>query len=157
MKKTTLLCATFLALTLASRAEDDIIAAGGKTGEVNTCIAALNLAGKTAVFKGKGPFTVFAPSDAAFAKLPKATLDNLLRPENKGKLVSLLTYHIINGAKTTNQLTTMKAPTLNGATLDINVTNGAVMVNDAHVIKADVKASDGVVYVIDKVLFPPGQ
>lgn len=157
MKKTTLLCATFLALTLASRAEDDIIAAGGKTGEVNTCIAALNLAGKAAVFKGKGPFTVFAPSDAAFAKLPKATLDNLLRPENKGKLVSLLTYHIINGAKTTNQLTTMKTPTLNGATLDINVTNGAVMVNDAHVIKADVKASDGVVYVIDKVLFPPGQ
>jgi uncharacterized surface protein with fasciclin (FAS1) repeats len=157
MKKTTLLCATLLALTLMGRAEDDVIAAGRKTGEVNTCIMALNVAGQSAVLKGNGPFTVFAPNDAAFAKLPKDTLYNLLKPENKQKLVNLLTYHIINGAKTTSDLTTMKAPTLNGATLDINVTNGVVTVNDAHVIKADVKASNGVVYVIDKVLFPPGQ
>jgi uncharacterized surface protein with fasciclin (FAS1) repeats len=155
MKKNILFCTALLALAFTARADDDIIGTCKSTGQLNTCITALGLAGKTAMLKEKGPYTVFAPTDEAFGKLPPGMLQDYLKPENKEKLGKLLTYHITSGAITSKQLTTTKLPTVNGATLDIKVTNGEVMVNDAHVTKADVKASNGVIYVIDKVLLPP--
>ncbi len=155
MKKNTLLCTALLALAFTARADDDIVGTGRSTGQLNTCFMALNLAGKTAMLKEKGPYTVFAPTDEAFGKLPPGMLQDYMKPENKEKLDKLLTYHIINGAVTSKQLTTTKVPTVNGASLDIKVTNGEVMVNDAHVTRADMKASNGVIYVIDKVLLPP--
>jgi len=155
MKKNTLLCTALLALAFAARADDDIVGTARSTGQLNTCFMALTLAGKTAMLKEKGPYTVFAPTDEAFGKLPPGMLQDYMKPENKEKLGKLLTYHIIKGAVTSKQLTTTKVPTVNGASLDIKVTGGEVMVNDAHVTKADVKASNGVIYVIDKVLLPP--
>ncbi|PYK07716.1 MAG: Nex18 symbiotically induced protein [Verrucomicrobia bacterium] len=155
MKKNILLCTALLALAFTAQADDDIIGTARSTGQLNTCMAALNVAGKAAMLKEKGPYTVFAPTDEAFGKLPPGMLQDYLKPENKEKLGKLLTYHILNGAITSEQLTTKKVPTVNGATLDIKVTNKEVMVNDAHVTKADVKASNGVIHVIDKVLLPP--
>ena len=130
----------------------DLLSAAKSTGQLNMFATALNIAGGAAMLKDKGPYTVFAPSDEAFTKLPAA-----LKPGEREKLVKLLTYHVIKGALTTAELATSNPPTVNGATLNIKVTNGEVMVNDAHVIKADVKASNGVIHVIDKVLIPPGQ
>jgi len=155
MKKNILLCTALLALAFTAQADDDIIGTARSTGQLSTCMAALNVAGKAAMLKEKGPYTVFAPTDEAFGKLPPGMLQDYLKPENKEKLGKLLTYHILNGAITSEQLTTKKVPTVNGATLDIKVTNKEVMVNDAHVTKADVKASNGVIHVIDKVLLPP--
>jgi uncharacterized surface protein with fasciclin (FAS1) repeats len=155
MKKVTLLCTALFALPFTVQAADNIINTAGSTGQLNTCITALNIADKAAMLTETGPYTVFAPTDEAFTKLPKGMLADLLNPENKEKLANILTYHIMKGAITTKELTTMKAPTVNGAILDIKVTNGEVMANDAHVTKADVKASNGVIHVIDKVLLPP--
>lgn len=103
----------------------------------------------------KGPYTVFAPSDEAFAKLPAGTVDDLLKPENKQKLGKLLAYHVIEGKVMAADVKTMKAKTANGAELDIKVKGSTVMANDAKVVKADVPASNGVIHVIDKVLMPP--
>ena len=102
-------------------------------------------------------FTVFAPSDEAFSKLPAGTLDDLLKPENKKKLAALLAYHVLEGKVMAADVKTMMAKTANGAKLDIKVTGDVVMVNDAKVVKADVKASNGVIHVIDSVLMPPAE
>jgi uncharacterized surface protein with fasciclin (FAS1) repeats len=107
------------------------------------------------MLKEDGPYTVFAPTDEAFAKLPKGTVQNLLKPENKAKLGALLAYHVMEGKVMAADVKTMKAPTANGADLDVKVKSGKVMINDAKVVKADVKASNGVIHVIDKVLMPP--
>ncbi len=146
----------FLGLALsAAFAADDIIDTAKSTGTFKTLTAALDAAGKTEMLKEKGPFTVFAPSDEAFAKLPKGTVEDLLKPENKAKLGKILAYHVLEGKIMAADVKTMMAKTANGAELDIKVKGKTVMVNDAKVVKADVAASNGVIHVIDKVLMPP--
>jgi uncharacterized surface protein with fasciclin (FAS1) repeats len=121
---------------------------------LSTFLTATNLPREVAILKENAPVTVFAPTDDAFQKAPPSTIDFPLNAEKIGKL---LDYHIVKGAVTSNELTTRKAPTINGASLDIKVINGEIMVNDAHVLKADVKFPGGVIYVIDKVLIPPAK
>ncbi|MDQ6655847.1 MAG: fasciclin domain-containing protein [Verrucomicrobiota bacterium] len=155
MKKLTLLCTALLALTLNAHAAKDIVETAQSTGTFKTLVAALDAAGKTSMLKEEGPYTVFAPTDEAFNKLPKGTVETLLKPENKEKLGALLAYHVMKGKIMAADLKTMKAPTANGADVQITVKNGKVMVNDATVVKADVPASNGVIHVIDTVLMPP--
>ena len=128
--------------------------AAAKSASLKTFLTAINLPREMAILKANAPFTVFAPTDDAFEKAPPGTIDFPLNAEKIGKL---LEYHIVKGTVTSNKLTTRKAATLSGASLDIKVTNGEIMVNDAHVLKADVKVPGGVIYVIDKVLIPPAE
>jgi uncharacterized surface protein with fasciclin (FAS1) repeats len=155
MKKLTLLCTAVLAFAISGQAASDIVETAKSTGTFKTLVAALDAADKTSMLKEDGPYTVFAPTDEAFAKLPKGTVETLLKPENKQKLGALLAYHVMEGKVMAADVKTMKAPTANGADLDVKVNNGKVMINDAKVVKADVKASNGVIHVIDKVLMPP--
>jgi len=127
-------------------------------GSFTTLAKALAAADLVATLKGPGPFTVFAPTDAAFAKLPEGTLDELLKPENKAKLRAVLTYHVVPGrvmAADVVKLTSAKA--VSGDTLSIKVNGDSVMLNQAQVIKTDIAASNGVIHVIDAVLLPPSR
>ncbi|HEU0123571.1 MAG TPA: fasciclin domain-containing protein [Bryobacteraceae bacterium] len=142
-----------LGLSLAAPAADIVDTA--VAAKFNTLVAAVKAAGLVDTLKGAGPFTVFAPTDAAFAKLPAGTLESLLKPENKAKLQAILTYHVVAGkvmAKDAMKLSTAK--TVEGHTLAIQAKGGTVMINNATVTKADVKASNGVIHVIDTVLLP---
>ncbi len=137
-------------------AEVDIVETAVSAGQFKTLAAALGAAGLVETLKGDGPFTVFAPTDAAFAKLPAGTVDNLLKPENKDQLVAILTYHVVPGKVMAVDVTKIKeAKTVNGQMLDIEVKGDAVMVNDAKVTKTDIGASNGVIHVIDTVILPP--
>ncbi|MCU9848262.1 fasciclin domain-containing protein [Defluviimonas sp. WL0024] len=132
----------------------DIVDTAVAAGEFGTLAAALTAADLVDTLKGEGPFTVFAPTDAAFAALPEGTVEDLLKPENKDKLTAVLTYHVVPGKVMSGDLTNgMQASTVNGAEVTI-MTEGGVMVNDAHVTAADVEASNGVIHVIDKVILP---
>jgi uncharacterized surface protein with fasciclin (FAS1) repeats len=142
--------------TRAPRTNDIIDVAVG-AGSFNTLAAALTAAGLVDTLKGAGPFTVFAPTDAAFAKLPAGTVESLLRPENRAQLVSILTYHVIPGNIRANQLLGRITPatTVQGARVNVNGQGGRVRVNGVNIITADVGASNGVIHVIDTVLMPP--
>lgn len=133
----------------------DIVDTAVAAGSFKTLAAALQAAGLVDTLKGAGPFTVFAPTDAAFAKLPAGTVDTLLKPENKAQLVKVLTYHVVPGKIASADLAgkTTKAKTVEGAELTVNAMSG-VMVNDAKVTQADIAASNGVIHVIDAVLLP---
>jgi uncharacterized surface protein with fasciclin (FAS1) repeats len=121
----------------------------------STLVAAVTAAGLAETLSGAGPFTVFAPTNAAFAALPAGTLDDLLKPENKAKLASILTFHVVAGAVKSTDLTDgMKAKTVNGEEVTINVKEGKVTVNGANVTTADLVAGNGVVHVIDAVILP---
>ena len=132
----------------------DIVAVAAGAGSFNTLVAAVKAAGLVETLQGAGPFTVFAPSDEAFAKLPKGTVEDLLKPENKEKLVAILTYHVVAGKVMAADVKTMKAKTVNGKELDIKVADGHVTVDGAKVVKTDVAASNGVIHVIDTVVLP---
>ena len=133
----------------------DIVDTAVAAGKFNTLAAALKAGGLVDTLKGQGPFTVFAPTDEAFAKLPAGTLDELLKPENKEKLASILTYHVVPAKALAKDVGGMKsAPTVNGKDLKLKVNDGKVMVNDATVTKADIVTSNGVIHVIDTVLLP---
>ena len=120
-----------------------------------TLVAALQAAGLVDTLKGKGPFTVFAPTDEAFAKLPPGTVEDLLKPENKAKLVAILTYHVVPGRVLASQVVKMtSAKTVNGQSLAVSVKDGTVMVDNAKVIKTDILCSNGVIHVIDSVVLP---
>ncbi len=135
--------------------EKDIVDTAVAAGSFKTLAAALQAAGLVDTLKGKGPFTVFAPTDEAFAKLPAGTVESLLKPENKAQLTAILTYHVVPGAVMASQVTSLKsAKTVNGQSLTISTMNGAVMVDKAHVIKTDIKTSNGVIHVIDSVMLP---
>jgi uncharacterized surface protein with fasciclin (FAS1) repeats len=139
----------------AAAGSKDIVDTAVAAGSFNTLAAALKAAGLVDTLKGKGPFTVFAPTDEAFAKLPAGTVEDLLKPENKEKLVSILTYHVVPGDVTSKQVVKMTdAKTVNGKDVTIKVSGGSVMIDNAKVIKPDVKASNGVIHVIDTVLIP---
>jgi uncharacterized surface protein with fasciclin (FAS1) repeats len=121
----------------------------------STLVAAVTAAGLGETLSGAGPFTVFAPTNAAFSALPSGTLDDLLKPENKEKLASILTYHVVAGSVKSGDLTDgMKAMTVNGKEITIGVKEGKVTVNGANVITADLGAGNGVVHVIDAVILP---
>jgi transforming growth factor-beta-induced protein len=125
-------------------------------GKFNTLVAAVKAAGLVDTLKGPGPFTVFAPTDEAFAKLPAGTLDNLLKPENKTKLQNILKYHVVAGKVMASAVVKMHAaPTLQGQSLSIKVMkDGRVMVDAGHLTKTDLATSNGVIHVIDTVLMP---
>jgi len=132
----------------------DIVEVASKAGSFKTLVAAVKAAGLVETLKGKGPFTVFAPTDAAFAKLPEGTVAELLKPENKEKLVAILTYHVLPGKVMAADVKTMTAKAVSGKELNIKVEDGKVMVNDATVVKADIAASNGVIHVVDTVILP---
>ncbi|NBB82819.1 MAG: fasciclin domain-containing protein [Alphaproteobacteria bacterium] len=133
----------------------DIVDTAIAADDFNTLVAAVQAAGLVETLKGDGPFTVFAPTDAAFAALPEGTVETLLMPENRDQLTAILTYHVVPGEVTSDQLAgqTLSATTVQGSDLAIDATDG-VMVNDATVVAADVMASNGVIHVIDTVLLP---
>src|SRR5436190_2581272 len=136
----------------------DIIdtAVGPGMQEVTTVVKAIQAADLVETLKGKGPFTVFAPTNAAFDKLPKGTLDDLLKPENKDKLKGILLYHVHAGdAIMAKDVKTMKLSTAQGKDLDVKAEGGNVMINNAKVIKTDVVCSNGVIHWIDAVVMPP--
>jgi uncharacterized surface protein with fasciclin (FAS1) repeats len=133
----------------------DIVDTAVSAGSFNTLAAALQAAGLVDTLKGEGPFTVFAPTDAAFGKLPVGTVEELLKPENKAKLVAVLTYHVVPGKVMAAQASTLSsAKTVNGAVLAIHAMGGKVMVDEATVTTADVAATNGVIHVIDTVMLP---
>ncbi len=153
---------TFLAMTTvlafaapAFAADMDIVDTAVGAGNFTTLVAAVTAAGLVDTLKGEGPFTVFAPTDAAFAALPAGTVEDLLKPENKDKLVALLTYHVVAGKVMSTDLTEgMKAATVNGAEVTITLDGGA-KVNGAVISAADIVATNGVIHVIDAVIMPP--
>ena len=134
----------------------DIVDTAVSAGTFNTLVAAVQAADLVATLKSPGPFTVFAPTDDAFAALPAGTVENLLKPENKDQLVAVLTYHVIAGKVMSGDLAgkRVSAPTVQGSNVDIDATGGGVTVDGANVIAADVAASNGVIHVIDKVILP---
>ncbi len=153
---------TFLALTTAAAfampayAQDmDIVDTAVANGSFTTLAAALTAAGLVDTLKGEGPFTVFAPTDAAFAALPAGTVEDLLKPENKDQLVAVLTYHVVPGAVMSTDLSEgMTATTVNGKDITITL-EGGPKVNGAVISAPDVAASNGVIHVIDSVILPP--
>lgn len=148
--------AAFSAFASASK---DIVDTAVSAGSFKTLVAAVKAAGLVDTLKGKGPFTVFAPTDAAFEKLEKAkpgTIASLLKPENKSTLVSILTYHVVSGKVMASDVVKLKkAKTVQGSNVKIKVKGTEVHINNAKVVKADVAASNGVIHVIDTVILPP--
>lgn len=133
----------------------DIVDTAVGAGDFSTLVKAVQAAGLVETLKGEGPFTVFAPTDAAFEKLPEGTLADLLKPENKEKLTSILTYHVVPGkvmAADAAKLTSAK--TVNGKELTVKAEGDTVMIDNAKVVKTDIKASNGVIHVIDTVVLP---
>ena len=133
----------------------DIVETAVSAGSFKTLVAAVKAAGLASTLKGKGPFTVFAPTDAAFAKLPSGTVESLLKPENKTKLQAILTYHVLKGKVMSKSLSGKKleVATVQGSKVSIDATSG-VKVDNATVTKADIVVSNGVIHVIDTVILP---
>lgn len=151
-----LLAAGILVLMSASTSRAaDIVDTAVAAGSFKTLVAAVQAADLVGTLKGPGPFTVFAPTDAAFKKLPKGTLASLLKPENKGKLVKILTYHVVPGKVLAADVAgkTTAVATVEGGKVHVNGQHG-VRVNNARVVKADILADNGVIHVIDRVLLP---
>ncbi len=138
-----------------AKATKDVVDTAVAAGNFGTLAAALKAAGLVETLKGKGPFTVFAPTDAAFAKLPAGTVDNLLKPENKAQLTKILTYHVVAGSvKAADVVKLKEAKTVQGQSVKITVKDGKVSVDGATVTATDIAASNGVIHVIDSVMMP---
>ena len=133
----------------------DIVDTAISAGNFKTLLTAINSADLVDILKEDGPFTVFAPTDEAFAKLPEGTIDSLLKPENKKMLTEILTYHVIPGKVKAKKAANLEsAETVNGSEVTINSTDESLMINNSLVIKADIKSSNGIIHVIDSVLIP---
>jgi uncharacterized surface protein with fasciclin (FAS1) repeats len=138
-----------------AKKQSDIVDTAVSAGTFNTLAAALQAGDLVGTLKSDGPFTVFAPTDEAFAKLPAGTVEMLLLPENKDKLVAILTYHVVPGEVFAAEVVTMQsAPTANGSDLAIRVVDETVFINDSRVVATDIKASNGVIHVVDSVILP---
>jgi uncharacterized surface protein with fasciclin (FAS1) repeats len=144
-----------LAANAGSMAKKDIVDTAVAAGNFKTLAAALKAAGLVDTLKGAGPFTVFAPTDEAFAKLPAGTVDDLLKPENHDKLVAILTYHVVPGKVMAKDVVKLhEAKTVNGKEVKIMTEGGNVMVDNANVVKTNIDCSNGVIHVIDSVILP---
>ena len=160
-RKNILKLAAFVVMSLSmiapsfAQMKSDIVDTAVSAGSFNTLVAAVQAAGLVDTLKGDGPFTVFAPTDDAFAALPAGTVENLLKPENKATLVKILTYHVVPGKVMSSDIVgkELSPATVEGSTVDINATNG-VMIDGANVVTADIETSNGVIHVIDKVIMP---
>jgi uncharacterized surface protein with fasciclin (FAS1) repeats len=142
-------------LFASSHSKKDIVDTAVSAGSFNTLVAAVQAAGLAETLKGEGPFTVFAPTDDAFAKLPAGTIDDLLKPENKDKLAAILTYHVVSGKVMAKDVMTMKeAKTVNGQSVMVSMEADTVMIDNAKVVNADIECSNGVIHVIDTVIMP---
>lgn len=157
--KTKLIFALLLALAFSFQVKaqsKDIVDLALGNEKLSTLVAAVKAAGLVNTLKGNGPFTVFAPTNAAFAALPKGTVENLLKPENKKALIKVLTYHVVAAKAMSKSLKRKQmVASVEGEKITITKGNGKVMVNGAEVVIADVKAKNGVVHVINKVILPP--
>lgn len=154
----TILTGNTQAQTASKSDKLDIVDLAVSQDMLSTLVTAVKTGELVETLKGKGPFTVFAPTNEAFAALPAGTLESLLKPENKDQLVKILTYHVVPGKVMSTDLKDgMKAKTVQGGEVKIGVSKEGVTVNEAKVIKADVGASNGVVHVIDKVILPPAK
>lgn len=151
----TVAIASALAVSATVANAKDIVDTAAANAQFSTLVAAVKAADLVGTLKGDGPFTVFAPTNEAFAKLPAGTVENLLKPENKDQLVAVLTYHVIPGKVMSADLTgkQLSAATVQGSMVDINATNG-VMVDNATVTAADIETDNGVIHVIDTVILP---
>lgn len=165
MIRTSLKCigATLLGLSLCASAlanhhnkdmAKDIVGVASSIDTFSTLVAAVKAADLVGVLQGDGPFTVFAPTNAAFAKLPAGTVESLLKPENKDKLVAILTYHVVPGKVMAADVKAGSVKTVNGASFSLKIEGGSVMVDGAKVVQTDVAASNGVIHVIDSVILP---
>jgi len=135
--------------------EKDIVDTAVAAGSFNSLVAAIQAAGLAETLKGEGPFTVFAPTDEAIAKLPEGTVENLLKPENKDQLAAILTYHVVPGKVMAADVVKLKsARTVLGKDVAIRAADGKVMINDANVFATDIETSNGVIHVIDSVILP---
>ena len=133
----------------------DIVDTAVAAGQFKTLVAAVKAADLVDTLKSEGPFTVFAPTDEAFAKLPKGTVASLLKPENKDKLIAILTYHVVPGKVMAEDVVKLsKAKTVQGSTAKVTVKEGKVMIDEANVVKTDIVTSNGVIHVIDSVIMP---
>jgi uncharacterized surface protein with fasciclin (FAS1) repeats len=151
----TLLAVLPLAFTSITVKAQDIVDTAVAAGQFGTLVAAIQAAGLVDVLKGDGPFTVFAPTDEAFAALPAGTVENLLKPENKDQLIAVLTYHVVPGKIMSADIAgkTAEVATVQGSNISVNATNG-VMVDNATVVTADIESDNGVIHVIDQVVLP---
>ena len=140
----------------AAAEKKDIVDTAVAADDFNTLVAAVQAAGLVETLKGDGPFTVFAPTDAAFAALPAGTVEDLLKPENKDQLTAVLTYHVVPGKVVSADLAgkSLEAETVQGTTVEIDATGSGVSVDDANVVTADIETSNGVIHVIDAVILP---
>jgi uncharacterized surface protein with fasciclin (FAS1) repeats len=137
-------------------ADMDIVDTAVEAGQFTTLAAALDAAGLVETLKGPGPFTVFAPTDEAFAKLPDGTVETLLQPENRDQLTAILTYHVVSGTVMAAHVVNVdRAETVNGEMLNVTVSGDRVMVNDATIVAPDIAATNGVIHVVDTVILPP--
>ncbi len=142
-------------VSIANAAEKDIVTTAVEAGSFKTLAAALKAGGLVETLQGKGPFTVFAPTDEAFSKLPAGTVESLLKPENKSQLVSVLTYHVVSGKVAAAQVVKLNAAeTVNGQRVNINVEGDKVRVDQATVVTTDIQCSNGIIHVIDQVILP---
>ena len=152
--------ATTSAGTMATTSSENVVQIAEHTPQLSTLVAAIKAAGLVHTLEGSGPFTVFAPTNRAFAALPKSTLKSLLEPANKGELASILTYHVVPGALKASEIQPGAVKTVNGATFRVTTANGKLAITDGKgttvkVIKANIAASNGVIHVINGVLLPP--
>lgn len=157
IRRTFLALTTAMAISAPAFAQDakDIVDTAVGAGSFTTLVAAVEAAGLVETLKGEGPFTVFAPTDAAFAALPAGTVEDLLKPENKDKLTAILTYHVVPGKVMSTDLSEgLKAATVQGGEVTITLDGGA-KVNGATISTADIEATNGVIHVIDAVILPP--
>lgn len=139
---------------VAKPADETVVAVAASNADFSTLVAAVKAAGLVDTLNGTGPFTIFAPTNAAFEKLPKGTVEDLLKPENKAKLTAILTYHVVAGKVLAADVKTGMVKTVQGGELDVKVVDGGVTVNGAKVLKTDILGSNGVIHVIDSVLMP---
>lgn len=151
----TVVLALSVAAATAGGKKADIVQTAVDAGSFKTLVTAVKAAGLVETLQGPGPFTVFAPTDEAFAKLPAGTLENLLKPENKSKLVAILTYHVVSGKVMSRDIAGKKtmAKSVEGSEIDVDATSG-VKVDNARVVKADIESTNGVIHVIDTVIMP---
>ncbi len=146
---------SFTAMAGHHKEKEDIVTIAAGNDDFSTLVTAIKAAGITGILKDAGPFTVFAPTNAAFDALPAGTLEKLLKPENKDALVQVLTYHVVEGKVTAEQVVDLsEATSVEGTTIDISTDMGKVKVENATVVKTDIMASNGVIHVIDTVIIP---